>query len=182
VHDESLEDTVLSNIPRASLPAGGDTGTGDNDDTVLVGDYRARARQLPKFEPIARTAEPSERTPGAGSAATHSFRIAGETVALDKPAYVGRRPSLPRVLSGAAPRLIQVPSARREVSGTHLEIRQTGVNVVVSDLGSANGTVVTIPGRPPQRMRRGESLVVTPGTLVDIGDGNLVEILSVQHT
>jgi hypothetical protein len=176
VHDESLEDTVLSNTPRAMPPAGV-----DNDDTVLVGAGRTRAHPLRESAPVPLVAPPAVLPPGAGNAPTYSFRIAGEAVALDRPAYIGRRPSLPRVLSGPAPRLIQVPSVRREVSGTHLEIRQTGVSVVVSDLGSANGTVVTIPGRPPQRMRRGESLVVTPGTLVDIGDGNLVEILSVQH-
>jgi hypothetical protein len=178
VHDDPLEDTVLSSAARAvPLPVV------DNDDTVLVGPNRARANPL-RESPSASSPVPTPAAePAAGVAvAVHSFRIAGETVALDKPAYVGRRPVLPRVLVGAAPRLVQVPSVRREVSGTHLEIRQRGTSVVVTDLGSANGTVVSIPGRPPQRMRRGESLVVTPGTLVDIGDGNLVEILSVQRT
>jgi hypothetical protein len=178
VHDESLEDTVLSNAPaRVPRP------TVDNDDTVLVGSRHAVATEPIHTEVLAPAApirEADDAPPQAPAA--HSFRIAGETVGLDKPAYIGRRPSLPRVVVGVAPRLIQVPSAKREVSGTHLEIRQRGSNVVVTDLGSSNGTVVAIPGRPPQRMRRGEPLVVTPGTLVDIGDGNLVEILSEQRS
>ncbi|MET0990712.1 MAG: FHA domain-containing protein [Glaciihabitans sp.] len=178
MHDESLEDTVLINTPVASVrPAV------DNDDTVLVGRRHAGGHRPVSAE----IAEPATQhreadTPAPRVPAVHSFRIAGETVSLDKPAYIGRRPSPPRVVVGAAPRLIQVPSAKREVSGTHLEIRQHGSNVVVSDLGSSNGTVVTIPGRPAQRMRRGEPLVVTPGTLVDIGDGNLIEILSEQRS
>jgi hypothetical protein len=178
VHDEPLEDTVLSSAPLAApKPAV------DNEDTVLVGPDRSRANPLrPSRTAASLTPPPSAELPGAVRVADYSFRIAGESVPLDKPAYIGRRPSLPRVLVGVAPRLVQVPSLRREVSGTHLEIRQRGSSVVVTDLGSSNGTVVTIPGRPPQRMRRGESLVVTPGTLVDIGDGNLVEILSVHHT
>lgn len=178
MHDESLEDTVLSNAPVVvPKPAV------DNDDTVLVGSRHAVATQ-PIHTVIDDRVLPPKAAPVAVRAgdAPHHFRIAGETVSLDKPAYIGRRPSLPRVVSGVAPRLIQVPSARREVSATHLELRQRGANVVVTDLGSSNGTVVTVPGRPPQRLRRGEPLVVIPGTIVDIGDGNLVEILSVQHS
>jgi hypothetical protein len=49
--------------------------------------------------------------------------------------------------------------------------------VVVTDLRSTNGTVVTMPGRPALTLRQGESVVVVPGTVVDIGDGNIVEIL-----
>lgn len=178
MHDESFEDTVLSNAPVA-VPR----PTVDNDDTVLVGSRHALATQ-PIHTVIDNRVLPPLAPPVVvpTGLATYRFRIAGETVDLDKPAYIGRRPSLPRVITGVAPRLVQVPSARREVSGTHLEIRQRGANVVVTDLGSSNGTVVTIPGRPPQRLRRGEPLVVTPGTLVDIGDGNLVEILSMQHS
>ncbi|WP_370263792.1 hypothetical protein [Cryobacterium sp. TMT2-23] len=49
--------------------------------------------------------------------------------------------------------------------------------MVVTDLGSTNGTIVTAPRGRGQRLRPGESLVALPGTKVDIGDGNIIEIL-----
>ncbi len=109
---------------------------------------------------------------------SYGFRVnAHEAIGLDAPALIGRHPSLPRIMAGRPPRLVRVPSPLREVSGTHLELRQQGALVIVTDLRSTNGTVVTVPGRDPVKLRQGESVVVTPGTVVDIGDGNLVEIL-----
>jgi pSer/pThr/pTyr-binding forkhead associated (FHA) protein len=67
------------------------------------------------------------------------------------------------------------------VSASHLEIRQLGASVVVTDLRSTNGSVVAVPGSAPHTLRQGESMVVTPGTLVDIGDGNVIEILPLQR-
>jgi pSer/pThr/pTyr-binding forkhead associated (FHA) protein len=72
-----------------------------------------------------------------------------------------------------------VPSPLREVSSTHLELRQQGALVIVTDLKSTNGTVVTVPGRAAVKLRGGESVVVVPGTIVDIGDDNLIEILPI---
>ncbi|MBC7443374.1 MAG: FHA domain-containing protein, partial [Ramlibacter sp.] len=68
------------------------------------------------------------------------------------------------------------------VSGTHLEIKQEGESVVVTDLGSTNGTIVTAPRARAARLRPGGSLVVLPGTRVDIGDGNIIEILPASGT
>ena len=48
----------------------------------------------------------------------------------------------------------------------------------VTDLGSTNGTTVKHPLGNRERMRRGGSLAVVPGTRVDIGDGNIIEILA----
>jgi hypothetical protein len=41
--------------------------------------------------------------------------------------------------------------------------------------------VVSIPGASSQKLRQGESLVVSAGTVVDIGDGNTVEILPIER-
>ncbi|MHB1171955.1 MAG: FHA domain-containing protein, partial [Lacisediminihabitans sp.] len=76
---------------------------------------------------------------------------------------------------------VRVPSPLREVSGTHVEVRQEGASVIVTDLRSTNGTVVSIPGAAPLKLRQGESVVVVPGTLVDIGDGNILEILPIPR-
>lgn len=108
----------------------------------------------------------------------HRVRIGADVVSLESPLIAGRHPSSPRVVVGPAPRLVLVPSPRDEVSASHVEIRQEGVAVVVTDLRSTNGTRVTIPGRQPVALRQGESLSVLAGTIVEIGDGNRLEILS----
>jgi pSer/pThr/pTyr-binding forkhead associated (FHA) protein len=99
----------------------------------------------------------------------------GESVPLDEPVVLGRRPAAPRVESGPVPRLVAVPSATQEVSSTHARIEQSGDAVVVTDLRSTNGTLVTGPGGS-LRLRPGESVVVLIGARVDIGDGNIIEI------
>ncbi|TFC81258.1 FHA domain-containing protein [Cryobacterium cheniae] len=107
-----------------------------------------------------------------------SFRLPnGEEFPLDLPCRLGRRPRPPRIGSSAPVRLIEVASPTSAVSGTHAEIRQEGGSVVVTDLGSTNGTVVVPPRGRRQRLRPGQSLTVLPGTTVHLGDGNIIEIL-----
>jgi hypothetical protein len=110
----------------------------------------------------------------------YRFRIGRTVVWLDAVSYVGRRPSSPRIIYGQMPRLVRVPSPRQEVSSTHLELRQLGASVVLTDMRSTNGSIVFPPGGEPRKLRQGESVVATPGTLVDIGDGNVIEILPLQ--
>lgn len=185
---DDLEDTRPS-VANPTAPAanvGGEVG-----DTVLV--HRAEPRhseaglrQLPGqsgdallpdlVEPPARPRSPMVAPPE-----FYRFRIADTVVVLDAICWIGRKPRRPRVLDGRMPRLVHVPSASHQVSGTHLEIRQRGTSVVVTDLRSTNGSVVNVPGNKPATLRRGESMVVSPGTLVDIGDGNLIEILPMQR-
>ncbi len=99
-------------------------------------------------------------------------------ISLDVPAYIGRRPSTPRITGIHMPRLVMVPSPTREVSSTHVEIRQEAETVVVTDLGSTNGTRVLVPGLRPRSLRQGESFVAAAGSVVDIGDGIRIEIVS----
>ena len=111
----------------------------------------------------------------------YGFRMGSSaTVLLDAVAYIGRRPSTPRVVRGGRSRLVRVQSPTHEVSSTHLELRQLGSTVVVQDLKSTNGTRVGVPGMPVRALRPGESIVVVVGTLIDIGDGNVIEILPLQ--
>ncbi len=105
----------------------------------------------------------------------------GVVVSLDLTVYLGRKPSVPRIASDRRVRLVAVPSANKEVSATHLELRQTGDAVVATDMRSTNGSTVTVPGSKPRTLLRGESAVVTPGTLIDLGDGNLLEVLSPER-
>ena len=112
----------------------------------------------------------------------HRIRInRQEPIPLNTPAVIGRSPVSPRIAVGGLPRLVPVPSPGREVSNTHVELRQQGSSVIVTDLRSTNGTIVSIPGSPSQKLRQGESLVVSAGTVVDIGDGNTVEVLPTER-
>ncbi|MFF1572018.1 FHA domain-containing protein [Leifsonia sp. NPDC058292] len=109
--------------------------------------------------------------------AAFAIRLAsGDRFTLDLPVLIGRRPTPMRVTSGAQPRLIAVPSPDNEVSSTHLQIEQVGDAVVVTDLRSTNGTTVSPPHGESTRLRPGQSAVVLPGAVVDIGDGNIIEI------
>ncbi len=91
---------------------------------------------------------------------------------------IGRRPLAPRIpdVHGAAPELVAVPSPRAVVSGTHLELRLEGSRLVATDLRSTNGTIVR-SASGSRRMRAGESIVVAPGTSLDLGDDTIIEIL-----
>jgi pSer/pThr/pTyr-binding forkhead associated (FHA) protein len=113
----------------------------------------------------------------------YGFRIGNsQIVLLDAIAYIGRRPGTPRVVRGGVPRLVRVQSPSQEVSSTHLELRQVGSTVVAQDLHSTNGTMLAVPGHPVRALRPGESVVVTVGSLIDIGDRNVIEILPLQVT
>ena len=113
----------------------------------------------------------------------YGFRIGNsQIVLLDAIAYIGRKPSTPRVVRGGVPRLVRVQSPTQEVSSTHLELRQVGSTVVAQDLHSTNGTMLGVPGHAVRALRPGEAVVVTVGTLIDIGDRNVIEILPLQET
>ncbi|SKA90998.1 FHA domain-containing protein [Agreia bicolorata] len=120
--------------------------------------------------------EPAGASGGATSILAVSFPD-GRTVALDRAVYVGRSPKSPRITSGLVPELVAVPSPRREVSSTHVEIQQEGRAVVVRDLGSTNGTRVRAPGAAPSLLSPGASRVVAVGTLLDLGDDVVLEIV-----
>jgi hypothetical protein len=96
---------------------------------------------------------------------------------LHVPVYIGRRPRGSRQLSGDQVVLIEVPSPTREVSASHLHIVQRGDRVVVTDLKSTNGTAVTPPGAPRIKLTQGDSIVLPPYSRIEIGDGNVIEIL-----
>lgn len=166
------DDTVLR--PRGNTAA--DPAEVDEDTVILVFPLVEPGGALPG----AAVAAISE-TPRPGYAVRGDFRRARvnahEPFSLESRALVGRKPAAPRIAGALMPLLIPVPSPSREVSATHVELRQHGTSVVVTDLNSTNGTRVTIPGSAPVKLRQGESIVVSAGSVVDIGDGNLIEIL-----
>ncbi|WP_430646099.1 FHA domain-containing protein [Agromyces sp. GXS1127] len=159
-------------------------GDAADADTVLTS--AARAQVAAAREPDERPdAAASVSTDGAGhgasgapraSASTPRYRIVGgEAGDVSVPVLIGRSPSPPRVASGRVA-LVRVHSPAGVVSATHLELRMEGGRLIAADLRSTNGTVVrTAAGR--RRLRSGESLVVTPGTSLQLGGDTIVEIL-----
>ncbi|MGV8881259.1 MAG: FHA domain-containing protein [Rhodoglobus sp.] len=164
--DEDLDDTVVA-PPRVVAT---DRYPVDLDDTVI---RRPGQSMVDEPSPAAR-GMPARTAPG-----IHSFVVNGTAYRLDVPAIIGRNPRGPRVPTGESLTLIAVASATNEVSSSHVEIRQRGTNVVVTDLRSTNGTSVSIPLSQPRRLRPSESIVVSPGSLIDIGDGTIIHILPI---
>ncbi|MFC9559684.1 FHA domain-containing protein [Agromyces sp. NPDC056965] len=109
------------------------------------------------------------------------FRIGdGAPLTVTAPVLIGRKPLLPRIAgTGVQPELLAVESPAAVVSGTHLELRLVGSRLVATDLHSTNGTVLrTASGT--RRLRAGESIVVLPGAILDLGDDTIIEILLAQ--
>ena len=204
--DDEIDDETIT-VPRRPMVRPVLSPLGDLEDTVPPTAEelpRATASLPPLIEPKSRprpdepsgielTAQPTQEdvstkpyTRGEYDEATfnpqmfYRFRIGRTVVWLDAVSYVGRRPSSPRIIYGQMPRLVRVPSPKQEVSSTHVELRQLGASVVLTDMRSTNGSIVFPPSGEPRKLRQGESVVATPGTLVDIGDGNVIEILPLE--
>jgi pSer/pThr/pTyr-binding forkhead associated (FHA) protein len=104
----------------------------------------------------------------------------GEIVDVDRVVVVGRAPDPSRATVGGGARPVPVPSPHQEISSTHVEIRPgsgdgDGV-VVVTDLGSTNGTVVVQPGDPAQDLQPGIGVELRPGALIDLGEGQTIQV------
>jgi pSer/pThr/pTyr-binding forkhead associated (FHA) protein len=170
---EPEDDTVIA-PPRDLRPDADDVLTGD---TILVGRTDVPDAGAPRpAASVPRTPAPVDAAPAAPARARVQVNRA-RPFELTAPVIVGRRPSPPRVPGRETPLLVAVPSPTQEVSGSHLEIRQQGTTVVITDLRSTNGSVITAPGRAAVTLRQGDAIVVVPGTVIDVGDGNLLEIL-----
>lgn len=175
---EPLDPDDEVTLLRPVRPAAPEPDDDPEADTVI----RERQPLVDLRSPGPAVAQPAPIDPvGVDALLIHFFSVNhNEPIGLDRPALIGRKPSLPRIPRSDRPRLVRVPSPLGEVSATHLELRQEGSTIVVTDLRSTNGTLVLVRGRAPLTLRPGESVVVLAGTVVDIGDGNIVEILPVR--
>ncbi|UUZ57857.1 FHA domain-containing protein [Nocardioides sp. B-3] len=90
----------------------------------------------------------------------------GEVVPLDRGVVLGRKPA-PLEDSTDWPHLVHLPADHTFVSRMHLHIELDGWNVPARDLDSRGGTMLTMPGRDPERMRAGEAYVLEPGCRLD---------------
>ena len=191
---DGADDTVI----RVRAPGRPETGSapaapppsrsalsGFAEDEVLEGetiipDRSTRPSERQSAEASLRPEDPPTRP--AVTVTRYRLRVNGEQpVELDRMTIVGRRPGATRIPGRDEPRLIAVPSPQDEVSSNHARIVQEGGSVVVTDLRSTNGTTVTLPSSERVRLRPGESFVAVPGSLIDIGDGNVMEILTAER-
>lgn len=92
----------------------------------------------------------------------------GQVVQLDRPAIIGRLPKAEGVSAGDLPNLVMVNEDDPEVSRSHVAVRLEGWHVLVVDLRSTNGTVVTLPFEAPVRLHGGEEKALIPGSRVEL--------------
>lgn len=142
----------------------------DDGETVLssgLAELRHELAGLPDDVNVGKLSVPGARTPP-----PRSVRLStGARVTLNRPVIVGRAPSVSRVAGPALPRLVTVPSPQQDISRNHLEVRQDGDSVLVTDLRSTNGVLLRAGDRAARRLHPGVPTVLGEGDTVDLGEG-----------
>ena len=92
----------------------------------------------------------------------------GTRVPVRKPMLMGRSPKMSGPIAGEIPEMVQIDSPAQDISRTHLEVRVEGWQVLVIDRDSTNGTIVSLPGREPQRLRPHQPVPLPIGASVDL--------------
>jgi hypothetical protein len=96
---------------------------------------------------------------------------AGGVVPLDRGILLGRAPKVNADLPPSSrPHLVRLASQDNDISRNHAEVILEGWHVLVRDLGSTNGTTVTLPGQEPVRLRPTEDFGIEPGAVVTLAD------------
>ena len=164
-YDHLFGATVMRSVEEAAVRVDDEAEASEEigDRTVVVADIAALRAQ--------RRAERG-RTPAVPPAPRFAIELpSGERELLDQSIIFGRAPSASRVSGSAVPRLVTLTTPNQDISRSHVQVSVEGDTVVVTDLHSMNGTLVTVPGRNPQRLREGEPTTVITGTVLDLGDG-----------
>ena len=65
---------------------------------------------------------------------------------------------------------VSVPSPKKQISGTHLELAIVDGQLVARDLDSTNGTIVLTPERPPRLLHGGRTTSLQTGDILDLGE------------
>lgn len=95
----------------------------------------------------------------------------GGVVPLDRGVLLGRAPRVNEELpANQRPHLLKVGGVDRDISRNHAEVVLEGWHVLVRDLGSTNGTTVTLPGEEAVRLRPTEDQGIEPGTVITLAD------------
>lgn len=92
----------------------------------------------------------------------------GERAQVVGRGLIGRMPVAPA--NETWDHLIVVSDPSKTVSKTHLRVEALAEGLMVTDLDSANGTVVSMPGIAAERLAPHERVILRPGASVGIGD------------
>ncbi|MFT4029098.1 MAG: hypothetical protein QM675_04415 [Protaetiibacter sp.] len=171
MHDET-DDTIPHAARKRLVPTIVDEVEAAFGDTIARDSTRRAARPAtPELPRVPAALRPH-----------HRIRVGADApIELDRPVHIGRRPRAGRVPAPGSPRLVAVASPEGGISSTHLELREQGSVVVATDMRTLNGSEVRLPGSPVQSLRGGDSIVVTPGTRIDLGEGVVVEVLGPER-
>jgi hypothetical protein len=157
--------TPAASAPTAPAPLPLDPASGDHDGlTVMSVDLKKR--RVPGTDVRSAGAAPIPAAP-----LLSLLLPSGGREPLTQPVLVGRAPSVSKVSAGKVPRLVSVGNADQDISRNHVQFDVEGDTVVVTDLHSRNGTMISLPGKAPQKLRQGEPTAVIVGTVVDLGGG-----------
>lgn len=126
-------------------------------------------------EQVHAPARPTPQVPFDGPSLRISDSAGAREVGIDATLVLGRNPSVAQVRERDA-RAVSVFPTGGGVSHTHVSVRVQAGTILVRDLWSTNGTRVKGFGVPPFRLRDGEEVPVSPGTVVELGDGVRLEI------
>jgi hypothetical protein len=94
----------------------------------------------------------------------------GSVCQLDADYVIGREPTLDTAVADGRARPLRLPGASGVVSRIHARVELDGWQVFISDLNSANGTQVLLPGeRNPTTLQPGVRTALVPGAQIRLG-------------
>jgi hypothetical protein len=105
----------------------------------------------------------------------HPFTLVfsnGERAQVVGRGLIGRMPVAPA--NETWDHLIVVNDPSKTVSKTHLRVEALAEGLMVTDLDSANGTVVSMPGIAAERLAPHERVILMSGATVGIGDQSFI--------
>jgi hypothetical protein len=93
----------------------------------------------------------------------------GNAIPLDGDYVAGREPTLDDAVAAGEARPLLINDPNGIVSRVHARVHLEGWRVLVTDLGSANGTRVLLPHQMEQQLLPKVPIVLPPGSRVDLG-------------
>lgn len=95
----------------------------------------------------------------------------GDVISLDRGVVMGRNPPPAEFDGDERLHTVKLAGGDGEISRAHLKVTIDGWHVLVTDLRSTNGTLITLPGREPELASPGYPTQILPGTVVTLADG-----------
>jgi hypothetical protein len=163
--DHTVSRSALRAMASAPTPAG---------PTVLAA-YCPAGHLSPAHAPLCRVCDrpipPQREIIEVARPTLGALRLpSGDLIPLDRGVVLGRAPSAPVGNVADRPHAVAVPDPQKHISRTHLEIRLDLWHVLAIDLGTENGTFVTLPGAPAQRLTPHEPFLLRRGAIVDLAE------------